>query len=203
MTCISALTLFLQQSTATDKGGGGLGSDFVDRISDRGTLFTLAKMLVNHYQLAFVLDAQYGLTNRLRAYGSARAIAAGSARFLVVLWDLDSHCQADLRRLFQVPVDVHVLTDVEPVRELLRKTYVAGLFTEIDLMVPEQKNSLVDAHSDKHLYVSSAFQIRSKDGYGEANVVQLRYVFAELWLGFGNLVSALPFWTAHRSLSRD
>ena len=133
-------------------------------------------MLVNHYQLAFVLDAQYGLTNRLRAYGAARAIAAGSARFLVVLWDLDSHCQADLRHMFQLPVEVHVLTDVAPVRELMQKTYMAGLFAETDLMVPEQKNSLVDPHSDKHLYVRSAFQIRSRVSYGDANVVQLRYV---------------------------
>eukprot|EP00730_Choanoeca_flexa_P017861 TRINITY_DN8643_c0_g1_i5.p1 TRINITY_DN8643_c0_g1~~TRINITY_DN8643_c0_g1_i5.p1 ORF type:complete len:818 (+),score=165.31 TRINITY_DN8643_c0_g1_i5:29-2482(+) len=161
-------------TTASEKGGGGLGMDFVTGIADRGVLFTLAKMLIDSYQHSLILDAQYGLTNRLRAYGSARAIAQANARFLVVLWDLDSHCQADIRDLFLLPSDVYVLTKGEPIRDLLRKTYLAGHFAEYDLMVPEQKNSIIDGRIDKHLYIRSAFQIVSREGYGAANIVHLR-----------------------------
>ena len=126
------------------------------------------------YQLSFVLDAQYGMTNRIRAYGSARAIADASARFLVILWDLDGHCQGKMTDLFQLPPGVHVLTNGQPIRDLLRNTYMAGHFDEYDLMEPAKKHVEVDGRSQNHLYVRSAFQIASKHGYGNANVINMR-----------------------------
>ncbi|EDQ85420.1 uncharacterized protein MONBRDRAFT_29316 [Monosiga brevicollis MX1] len=169
----AALQIIL--SAPVEKDGGGLGQDYVRRITDRGILFTLAKMFMPSAQrLAFVLDTQYGLTNRLRAYGSAKAIADGSGRFLVVLWELDAHCQAPMNDLFEQPVGIHVLVNGEPLRELLRKTHLSGHFQQFDLMDPAQKTRNVDGRITSHIYVRSAFQINSKMGYGIANVLAMR-----------------------------
>lgn len=126
------------------------------------------------YQLSLILDAKYGMTNRLRAYGSARAIADASARFLVILWDLDGHCQAPFTDLFQLPPGVHVLTNGKPLRDLLRGTYMTGHFDEYDLMDPAQKHAEVDGRSPKHIYVRSAFIINSKYSYGNAAIIRMR-----------------------------
>ena len=46
------------------------------------------------------IDAQHGLGNRLRAIGSAGAIARATGRELVVIWEPDHHCEARLTDLF-------------------------------------------------------------------------------------------------------
>lgn len=46
------------------------------------------------------LDAQHGLGNRLRAIGSAAAVARATERELVVIWEPDAHCEARLGDLF-------------------------------------------------------------------------------------------------------
>lgn len=46
------------------------------------------------------IDAQHGLGNRLRAIGSAAAIAEATDRELVIVWQPDSHCEGRLADLF-------------------------------------------------------------------------------------------------------
>lgn len=46
------------------------------------------------------VDAQHGLGNRLRAIGSAAAIAAGTDRELVVIWQPDAHCDCRFGDLY-------------------------------------------------------------------------------------------------------
>ena len=46
------------------------------------------------------IDTQHGLGNRLRAMGSAAAIARATGREMVVVWAPDHHCQARLTDLF-------------------------------------------------------------------------------------------------------
>lgn len=48
-----------------------------------------------------VIDAQHGLGNRMRAIGSAAAIAGATGRELVIAWRPDSHCGAALHDLFE------------------------------------------------------------------------------------------------------
>jgi hypothetical protein len=50
-----------------------------------------------------ILDAQHGLGNRLRALGSAAAIAKATGRELVLLWEPDIHCQCSITDLFEYP----------------------------------------------------------------------------------------------------
>ncbi|MEI6097879.1 MAG: galactosyltransferase-related protein [Alphaproteobacteria bacterium] len=47
------------------------------------------------------IDVQHGLGNRLRALASAAAIASGSDRELVVVWEPDHHCEGRLTDLFE------------------------------------------------------------------------------------------------------
>ncbi len=47
------------------------------------------------------IDAQHGLGNRLRAIGSAAAIAAASDRELVIVWQPDDHCDCRFTDLFR------------------------------------------------------------------------------------------------------
>ncbi len=46
------------------------------------------------------IDAQHGLGNRLRAMGSAHAVAEATGRELVVVWQPDHHCEGHLSDLF-------------------------------------------------------------------------------------------------------
>ena len=46
------------------------------------------------------VDAQHGLGNRMRAIGSAAAIAAASDRDLVIVWQPDDHCDGQFSDLF-------------------------------------------------------------------------------------------------------
>lgn len=46
------------------------------------------------------IDTQHGLGNRLRAYGSAAAIARATGRELVVVWVPDVHCECKFKDLF-------------------------------------------------------------------------------------------------------
>lgn len=48
----------------------------------------------------FYIDAQHGLGNRLRAFGSAAAIARATDRELVVVWVPDVHCECRFSDLF-------------------------------------------------------------------------------------------------------
>ena len=47
------------------------------------------------------IDAQHGLGNRLRAIGSAAAIAKNEGYELVIVWEPDEHCNCYFHDLFE------------------------------------------------------------------------------------------------------
>jgi hypothetical protein len=53
-----------------------------------------------------ILDAQHGLGNRIRALGSAAAVARATGRELILLWAPDHHCNCAFSDLFQNEMDV-------------------------------------------------------------------------------------------------
>lgn len=53
-----------------------------------------------HSKPVVYVDAQHGLGNRLRAIGSAAAIAKSLGRELVIVWQADHHCECEFRDLF-------------------------------------------------------------------------------------------------------
>lgn len=163
------------------RGGAGLEAAFVDSIKDRGMLFTIARILLGpHGQSTMIVETQYGMTNRLRAYGSAKAIAESSGRFLVVIWEPDFHFAAPLEHVFSAPRGVHVVSDGALIRALLTLKETKRSFVQFDLMDPAQKSTLIDPRIPQHIYVRSAFQILCKQSYGMTNILAMRCVKREM-----------------------
>jgi len=70
------------------------------------------------------VDAQHGLGNRLRAYGSGAAIARATNRELVLLWAPDHHCECRFEDLFEPDLEVIESPDMVPVDNVRRFTYM-------------------------------------------------------------------------------
>eukprot|EP00043_Microstomoeca_roanoka_P020435 m.249301 g.249301 ORF g.249301 m.249301 type:complete len:843 (+) comp17165_c1_seq4:528-3056(+) len=147
-----------------------LPRSYVDKITTSYTLYALGAMLLSPLgQLSLLVETEYGLTNRLRAYGSAKAIADATARQLVVLWVPNAHCYASLEHLFTLPKSVIVVED-----ELLREAVALVGMDVYDLMQPEQKGARVDGSKNTHIYVRSAFRINSRHPYGDTDALHVR-----------------------------
>ena len=67
-----------------------------------------------------IVDAQYGLGNRLRTLASAMAVAAAERRPLLVVWTPDLHCNCSVRNLFAAPLPFAVVEEPTP-PEVLRR----------------------------------------------------------------------------------
>jgi hypothetical protein len=62
-----------------------------------------ATPIVQRPRARIFVDAQHGLGNRLRAIGSAAAVARAAGRELVVVWQPDEHCDCRFNDLFDYP----------------------------------------------------------------------------------------------------
>lgn len=100
----------------------------------------------------FYIDAQHGLGNRLRAIGSAAAIAAATGRELVIVWQPDDHCDCRFADLFDYPgavTDVSFLAD-------------AGDCDVHNYMPIEggEKDAPIRTEGSRDVYARSAFVLR-------------------------------------------
>lgn len=147
-------------------------AEYISRVTNPYTLYALGTMLLAPLgQKSLLIETMYGLTNRLRAYGSAKALADASSRQLIVLWMPDPHCSASFQQLFLPPKSIVVVDD--PL--IIEGAALAGSRT-FDLMSPGQKLAPIDAYADANLYIRSAFRIQSKQPYGRADTVHIRSV---------------------------
>eukprot|EP00055_Hartaetosiga_balthica_P014881 m.84673 g.84673 ORF g.84673 m.84673 type:complete len:836 (-) comp8716_c0_seq5:170-2677(-) len=153
-----------------------LPKSVVNGVNDRMTLYALAAMFLSPFgQKSLVIEVQYGLTNRLRAYASARAMALQSSRQLVVVWVSDVHCEGKFHDLFVPPSDVIVVHTAEIVDIL--HGLPATLVDHYNLMDKDKKDVEVDVNAKKHIYVRSAFRIFSKMPYERSDDIILRNLF--------------------------
>ena len=101
----------------------------------------------------FYIDAQHGLGNRLRAIGSAAAIADKTGRELVIIWAPDHHCQCYLTDLFSYnrPI-ISQPFQVEPSK-----------YSVFNYMEAEggTKNMPIDCAINQDIYARSAFVLSS------------------------------------------
>jgi len=139
-------------------------------------MYVVASMLHGPpYQRVLVADLQYGMTNRLRALGSAKAIADATGRLLVAIWEPDAHCYARLSDLLEVPGRGTIVVDKgASLRALLDIQTVRDSYIKYDLMKPEAKFIQVDGTSTSNIYVRSAFQVFSKAPYQNAHIINMR-----------------------------
>ncbi|KAG8468700.1 hypothetical protein KFE25_013783 [Diacronema lutheri] len=121
-----------------------------------------------------VVHAMHGQSNRLRAYASARALAARTGRLLALVWQRDVHCSSRFEDLFEPPEGLLVL-------ELYDESlFPAAVFRQYNYMRARQgrpsrmrdrvswlragKYELIrDLASDHaHIYVRTAYVLNSR-----------------------------------------
>ena len=97
------------------------------------------------------VDAQHGLGNRLRAYGSGAAIARATGRELILVWVPDHHCECRFGDLFDAPsVTVVESVDEIPVANLRRYTYM-------ELEPGACKDQPIDLDTPQDVLIRSAY----------------------------------------------
>ncbi|MEM9964538.1 MAG: galactosyltransferase-related protein, partial [Asticcacaulis sp.] len=109
------------------------------------------------------IDAQHGLGNRLRAIGSASAIAQATDRELVIVWEPDHHCQCAFSDLFEYSGEVIEKSFVEDAR--------AGKSVVYNYMPNEpemEKGRLIDDTDTRDIYARSAFTLNSPHSHWES-----------------------------------
>jgi hypothetical protein len=102
------------------------------------------------------IDAQHGLGNRLRAIGSAAAIADKTDRELVVVWHCDEHCDGKLTDLFDYKGAV------------IDQQFVGGaaaqgctVFNYMEIEEGAEKDALIDPTLQGDIYARAAFVLNS------------------------------------------
>ena len=149
-----------------------LPQEFVDRVKDPYTLYAIGVLLLSPLrQRSLLVETEYGLTNRLRAYGSAKLIADATARQLVVLWVPNAHCYAKMGDMFQIPKSVVVVDD-----PIIREVAKLADMQSYDLMAPGNKMVQVDGRTDKNIYIRSAFRVNTKVMHDKTESLHMRYV---------------------------
>lgn len=102
-----------------------------------------------------VIDAQHGLGNRLRAIGSAAAIARALERDLIIVWQRDLHCDAPFERLFDYAGEIWDTPFIETAQDQGWKVFdymSADALAGKDAPIPDTLN--------EDLYLRSAFTLR-------------------------------------------
>jgi hypothetical protein len=115
------------------------------------------------------IDAQHGLGNRLRAIGSAAAVARATNRELVVVWAPDFHCDGPLSDLFDYPGAVLDTPFIEQAR--------AGGMSVVNYMEIEagsDKGAPVVLVEGRDAYVRSAYVLAHPASTWESENIALR-----------------------------
>ena len=122
-----------------------------------------------------IVDAQFGLCNRLRAVASAMAVAAASKRPLLVVWVADAHCNCSIRRLLAEPLPFAVSEEplsasALPPSQFQSFNYVPGEGGSV-------KREWVRIDEHRHLFVRTPYRIAHERGewpYAARQLRQLR-----------------------------
>lgn len=101
------------------------------------------------------IDAQHGLGNRLRAIASAAAIAQKSNRELVIVWEADHHCECEFSDLYEGYAGKVVN------QSLLNSNHDFEVFNYMEIEAGAEKDKFINVHSDKDLYLRSAYTFNS------------------------------------------
>ena len=102
------------------------------------------------------IDAQHGLGNRLRAIGSAAAIAEAADMELVIVWESDVHCECQFTDLFEY--------DGPVVRQsFVRDAAARGidLYNYMPIEEGAAKSAAIRLDGTSDVYVRSAFVLNS------------------------------------------
>jgi hypothetical protein len=102
------------------------------------------------------IDGQHGLGNRLRAIGSAAAIAEKTGRELVIVWQPDAHCDCRFSDLFDYDGAVIEEAFVSEAASRGLRTY-----NYMEIEDGAEKDAPVDVADSASLYARSAYVLNS------------------------------------------
>ena len=131
----------------------GPGCDFVIDVTAavlKAVRLSVPTVIVPRAKL--FIDVQHGLGNRLRALGSAAAIAEASDRELVVVWQPDDHCDGRFSDLFDYKGAVLEQRFVDRATEL-----GCDVYNYMPNEAGSQKDAPVRHDSRKDIYARAAF----------------------------------------------
>ncbi|MBK5928442.1 galactosyltransferase-related protein [Rhodobaculum claviforme] len=116
----------------------------------------LAAPAVARQRPVLYVDAQHGMGNRLRAIGSAAAIASHADRALVIVWQPDHHCDCRLGDLFDYsgPVLESAFVDDAATRGI-------EVYNYMPVEPGSRKDAEIDLASPRDIYVRSAFVLNA------------------------------------------
>lgn len=109
-----------------------------------------------------VIDARYGLGNRMRTVASGMAVAAASNRPLLVVWVPDAHANCSIHRLFAGPLPFAVLESELPMAWLPRDRFQA--YNYMPGEAGSVKREWVRLDHRRHLFVRSAYRVAHERG---------------------------------------
>lgn len=102
------------------------------------------------------IDGQHGLGNRLRAIGSAAAVAGKTGRELVIVWQPDAHCDCRFSDLFDYDGAVIEEAFVSEAASRGLRTY-----NYMEIEDGAEKDAPVDTAGSASLYARSAYVLNS------------------------------------------
>jgi glycosyltransferase involved in cell wall biosynthesis len=109
------------------------------------------------------IDAQHGLGNRLRAIGSAAAIAEATDRELVIVWEPDHHCDCRFEDLFDYAgavLDTRFVDEAESLG--------CDVFNYMTAEPDAQKDAPIVLDDGRGVYARSAFVLNSEHSHWAA-----------------------------------
>jgi len=120
------------------------------------------EFLVRLPRAVLIVEPFHGLGNRLRAYGSAAALAEVSDRQLIVVWITDPHVNSPMSALF----DTSNISVIDfPVSHLLARVW--DDVKKYDYNAEGRKDEIVQDQSLSPIYVRSAYVLQSQTKVGE------------------------------------
>jgi hypothetical protein len=139
---------------------------FRDSVVDSTEFSSEANHLVTQLpQDALIIEPFHGLGNRLRAYGSAAALARKTNRSLIVVWISDVHVNASMTELFQT----RRLTIIDmPIHGLVSKIHKDCKM--YDYNSPGGKDEVIKDFTASPIYVRSAYVLQSHTRVTEAEI---------------------------------
>lgn len=122
----------------------------------------LQKITLDPNRDKFYIDAQHGLGNRLRAIGSAAAIAQATGKQLVIVWEPDHHCECRFVDLFDYDGEVIEKSFVDKARE------VGDLFNYMEIEEGSEKDKPIKVSPTKYTYARAAYTLVHEASHWEA-----------------------------------
>lgn len=141
---------------------------FIEGMSDDSQRKLLRGLSQSTSKRAFFIHAQYGLGNRLRALGSAMAVARVTGRVLVLIWEPDVHLNCRFSDLFANDlITIDKLNMNWPPGDSNTKDYAMRTVDFYNFMRFQGKHihnplkQLVNPRTGRHVYAKTAYVVRS------------------------------------------